>query len=137
MKRMILRVAGIAVIAALMFPAAAFAANGQAGGTGKDKAAVQAQRQADRAAAKEQRAADKLAMKDMTPEERQALRKTRIAERKAKIAEKRAAVKAKVKEHRIKKLQDIKAKKEANGSTDTPGYRKIVNWLNKLLGTNS
>jgi hypothetical protein len=122
MKSMVSKVAGIALIVALMFPAAAFAANAQAGGTGKDKAAIQAQRQANREAVKEQR---------------QANREQRVAERKTRQAEKRAAVKAKVKEHRIKKLQEIKAKKEANGSTETPAYKRIVNWLNKLLGTNN
>jgi hypothetical protein len=127
MKRILLKTAGIALIAALMLPAAAFAAPKANGAPGKGKAAIQAQRQANREAMKEQRTADKLAMKDMTPAERQVFRENRRAE-------KRAAVKGKVKEHRIKKLQDIKAKKEANGSTGTPAYQKIVNWLNRLLG---
>lgn len=127
MKRMVLKTLGIAFIVALILPAAAFAASKANAAPGKDKAAIHAQRQANREAMKEQRTADKLAMKDKTPEERQAFRENRRAE-------KRAAAKAKVREHRIKKLQDIKAKKEANGSADTPAYQKIVNWLNRLLG---
>lgn len=128
MKRVTGTIAAAFILMVVMFPGAAFAATGA--NVKAQSPATQAIREKirdDRQALRAQRQADRQARIDA--------RQAKIAERKAVQAAKRAKVKEKVKQHRINVLERIKARKEANGKTNTPAYQKIVDWLNKLLGT--
>lgn len=126
MKKIIAKITGITLIAALLLPAAVFAAPKADKTPAQNKTGVQAEKKAEREEIKAQRQAEKEEIiKNMTPEERKVLQ-----------AEKRAAVKEKVREHRIQKLKEITAKKKANGSDKTPAYQKMLDWLAKLLGIN-
>lgn len=122
---MVAKTIGIALIAALLFPGAAFAAS-QGSGSAADKQTVQQEKKNSHKALKEERQA----LHEQKAEER----KARIEKHKETQAEKRAKVKEKVKEHRINKFQEIQAKKKANGSDKTPAYQKIVDWLTNALG---